>query len=281
MSELGIDPDDRRPPSPPQSPSRKRPGRLALPLAAVAILLVVLLVAVGAVRALHLGPSFMDNPPAQVPVIAPDAGPDKSVPDNPGGMAVPDQDKIILNGDSATPKVEQLLPPPETPLPPPAASSAPPAVTLPLASPTPVTPAETAPPPAPPPIASSPASAPVTLVPPSPAPQAPPAPVIATPAPVAPPSAAATANPHPPGKGYFLQLASVRSTEEAQANWSRLKAAQPDLLGKLPANAVRVDLGERGIYYRIMAGPIAEEGSATRLCNSLKQRHVACILVRP
>ncbi|HUE19204.1 MAG TPA: SPOR domain-containing protein [Stellaceae bacterium] len=268
MSELGIDPDDRRPPSPPQSPSRKRLGRLALPLAAAAILLV----AVGAARALHLGPSFMDNPPAQVPVIAPDAGPDKSVPDNPGGMAVPDQDKIILNGDSATPKVEQLLPPPETPLPPPVVAA-------------PATPVA-------PPIAAPSGAAPVVLVPPAPTPPlAPPPPVVAAPtsvpvtpppsahAPAAPP--AATANPHPPGKGYFLQLASVRSTEEAQANWSRLKAAQPDLLGKLPANAVRVDLGERGIYYRIMVGPIAEEGSATRLCNSLKQRHVACILVRP
>jgi hypothetical protein len=279
MSELGIDPDDRRPPLPP--PARKRLARLVLPVAAAAILLA----AVGAARALHLGPSFMDNPPGQVPVIAPDAGPDKVVPENPGGMAVPDQDKIILNGDSAAPKVEQLLPPPETPLPPPVVAT----------PPAPIVPAPPAPPaeatPQPPAIAAPPGNAPVVLVPPAPTPPLAPPPVVSAPvapvAPVAPPApavnapAAATANPHPPGKGYFLQLASVRSTAEAQASWSRIKAAQTDLLGKLPANAVRVDLGSRGIYFRVMAGPIAEESNANRLCNSLKQRHVACILVRP
>ncbi len=86
----------------------------------------------------------------------------------------------------------------------------------------------------------------------------------------------------PPGKGYFLQLGALRSTAAAQATWTRLKTAQPDILGSLPANAVRVDLGaERGVFYRIMAGPIADESSATRACNTHKERHVACILVKP
>jgi len=96
--------------------------------------------------------------------------------------------------------------------------------------------------------------------------------------PAAPPPAAAL----PPGKGYFLQLGALRSVEAAQASWTRLKSAQPDILGALPANAVKIDLGpERGVYYRVMAGPIADETSATQSCNTLKQRHVACILVKP
>jgi hypothetical protein len=77
-------------------------------------------------------------------------------------------------------------------------------------------------------------------------------------------------------------LGAVRTTEAAQQSWTQLKTAQPDILGNLPANAVRVDLGaDRGVFYRIMAGPIADEASATRSCNALKQRNVACILVKP
>ena len=42
---------------------------------------------------------------------------------------------------------------------------------------------------------------------------------------------------------------------------------------------LRVDLGDRGIYYRIQAGPLAD-AAAQSACAELKRRKVACLLVK-
>jgi len=278
MSRLEIDPGDRRGPVPPPPRRRARVGGAAK---AVSAALAVAVLAWG----VRYGSDYWTSPPAPpgpVPVIGPDAGPVKVLPENPGGVAVPDQDKVILNGDNAQPKVEQLLPPPETPMAspgPPAPPAPPQAPPLPPPQPAaqpqqiPAQPQQTSAPPAT-------ASAVPRQAVPAPAMVAPPPPKPAMTAakPPAPPPAQAL----PPGKGYFLQLGALRSVEAAQASWTRLKTAQPDILGALPANAVRVDLGSgRGVFYRILAGPIADEPAAARSCNTLKERHVACILVKP
>ncbi|NIA67535.1 hypothetical protein HBA54_02925 [Pelagibius litoralis] len=57
----------------------------------------------------------------QLPLVQADAGPEKSRPEQSGGLDVPHQDKSFLNdGQPASdgPRVESLLPPPETPQPP-------------------------------------------------------------------------------------------------------------------------------------------------------------------
>jgi hypothetical protein len=208
---------------------------------------------------------------AVVPIIRADDRPVKVAPANPGGMEVPDQDLYVLNHQKpADGRVEQLLPPPETPLPrpvpppDPAVAAAPPAAVaapaanpeMPAAAPTPAAPA-----------IAPPASADVRVA----APAAAPASVM----PAAPPLALAAAN------GYRLQVAAVRSPEVAQQEWSRLKHAQADVLGALDVRTVRVDLGERGIFYRVEAGPIADAAAAQRACDTLKQRKVGCLLVKP
>ena len=291
MSRLEIDPGDRPDHMPP--PQARRPARFGGIAKAVSAAVAVAALAWG----VRYGSDYFTAPPTPsgpVPVIGPDAGPVKVVPDNPGGVNVPDQDKVILNGDNAQPKVEQLLPEPEKPLaapPPAAAATPPPAAPVPApqaAAPTPPVaapgqPVQLVPPPAPPQPAqgNAPAPKPQPAAPPvAAAPPAKPAvsPPVAAATPVAPPPAQTL----PPGSGYFLQLGAVRTTDAAQQSWTKLKTAQPDILGNLPANAVRVDLGaDRGVFFRIMAGPIADEASATRSCNALKQRNVACILVKP
>ncbi len=90
-----------------------RPGaRLAFALAALA--------AVGGIGWLvYERTAGGESPP---PLIKADQGPMKIRPKDPGGMAVPDQDKLIyqtLDGGVVEETVERLLPPPEEPLPPP------------------------------------------------------------------------------------------------------------------------------------------------------------------
>lgn len=56
----------------------------------------------------------------EVPTIRADSGPIKVKPDNPGGLVVPNQDKLVLNqpGQSGEEPVERLLSEPEAPQPP-------------------------------------------------------------------------------------------------------------------------------------------------------------------
>jgi len=142
--------------------------------------------------------------------------------------------------------VEKLLPGPEQPLPRSPTASAPPPVP-------PATPA------AKPDVASPPISK------------------AAAQSKVAAPAASAPAGKASP---IQIQLGSVRSPEAARAEWARLKRENPDLLGKLTAVAVRTDLGDKGIYYRVMAGSFGTPAEAEKLCGELKQRQLGCVLAR-
>ncbi len=204
-----------------------------------------------------------------VPLIHADTRPVKVAPNTPGGMVVPDQDMMVLNPDHADdPRVEQLLPPPETPLPRPAPPPAQPAAA-----------AESAPAAA---MSVPPTGTPQTTVtvavPPSPAPAHPGA------APAPEPPAKPAVAPAPAANvsgGWRLQLAAVRSQDEAGREWARIKHTYADLLGSLNYTTVRADLGSKGIFYRIVAGPIADGAQAARVCETLKQRKLGCILVKP
>ena len=222
------------------------------------------------------------GPAGEVPLIRAEGGAIKERPAQPGGMAIPDQDKLVFQGGADQPRVEKLLPPPEALLPPPAAGPLPPAVMAPPGTPGVPAPAGAAPaapvppsaaPAAPAPVASSPPTAPVVAA--KPPPSAPP--VVAS----RPAVAVAPRPVRPAGGGWRLQLGALHSAAAARLEWTRLRTAQRDLLGALAASWPRADLGRRGIFYRIEAGPVADAAAAARLCRQLKERHVACIPLRP
>jgi len=197
-----------------------------------------------------------------VPLIRADERPTKIKPDQPGGMAVPDQNVSIYNEKPGTPPVEKLLPPPEQPMPRPVAPKEPAATAGPIAFP---------------PTAAAPPSPPAA----TPAPQQQAA---ATPGPkaaakpevkatqVAAPAKSVAAGP------VRLQLAALRSPEAAKEEWGRLKREHPELLGKLTAIAVRADLGDKGVWYRVRTQEFADAAAADRLCGDLKKQKVGCSL---
>src|SRR2546423_9745598 len=84
-----------------------------------------------------------------VPLIRADDKPTKIKPDQPGGMAVPDQNVSIYNEKPGTPQVEKLLPPPEQPMPRPVAPKEPAATAAPIAFPPTAPPSSSAATPAP------------------------------------------------------------------------------------------------------------------------------------
>lgn len=206
-----------------------------------------------------------------VPLIRADERPTKVKPDQPGGMDVPDRDKLVYSEKPGGPPVERLLPGPEQPAPRPLAPLPPPPV--PSLSPpqalAPASPGTVEPGPAEKP--GAPAQQPAMSAPKRPArpvPEPKPAPSEGKPAPAA------------KAGGIRVQLGSLRSPEAAREEWARLKSANADVLGNLTAVAVRADLPDKGTYYRIQAGPFADAAAAERICGALKRRNLGCSIVR-
>ena len=81
---------------------------------------------------------------------------------------------------------------------------------------------------------------------------------------------------------HRIYLASYRGIQKANEGWQGLAAANPDLLGGLEAAVAQADLGrEKGIVYRLQAGPLADTVSANALCYKLSQRNIPCVVVTP
>lgn len=83
------------------------------------------------------------------------------------------------------------------------------------------------------------------------------------------------------GGRYQVQLFAGRSADEANAAWKKLKAKNADVLGPLSPALARADLGDRGTFYRLRAGPIESEAKAKALCSALAGRGAPCIIIRP
>lgn len=209
------------------------------------------------------------GPGLPIPLVKPAEGPAKVKPDDPKGQPIPNQDIEAyrrIDPNAVPQQPERLMPPPPVPhLPAPSASTdTPPAPSG--------APAQSAPPtdtpvqPAPPPATAS---------------AAPDAPKISDTG-EGPTIASLVDSLSGPatGGGYRIQLASERSEDTAKATWARLQKSHGDVLGSLRMQPARADLGERGIWYRVQAGPL-EEKQAKETCTRLKSRSVHCVLLPP
>jgi hypothetical protein len=79
---------------------------------------------------------------------------------------------------------------------------------------------------------------------------------------------------------YMVQLASVKSAEAAENEWSRLQRLHGDLLGDLDLDLQRADLGERGIFFRIRTGPFPNAVTAKDMCWQIQAAKLNCLVVR-
>ena len=200
------------------------------------------------------------GPGGEVPLIRADDKPMKMKPDQPGGMPVPDQNVSVYDPKPGAAPVEKLLPPPEQPMPRPVPREAT-APSAPSTAPAQSAPAATA--------APQQQAAATTA-----APKAP-----AKPAPVKEPAATAPVKSVPAGP-VRLQLASLRTPEAAKEEWSRLKREHPELLGRLTAVAVKADLGDKGVWYRVQTQSFDNAAAAERLCADLKKQNIGCSLAQ-
>lgn len=227
--------------------------------------------------------------PDEAPLIKAEQQPFKVSPVNPGGTEAANRDMLVYRlqdtgGDK--PAVERLLPEPEQPVTPPHPKPDAGAAPAPVLAPQMVEP---------PVIGGSSPEAPGSDGEASPAPPAPvisqkspadkPAKVAAlpkAPVPAAPPSAKPADKNAAADRGrYQVQLFSGRSTDEVNGAWAKLKGRNADLLASLAPTVARAELGGRGTFYRLRAGPLADEAKARALCDALTGRNVSCIIIRP
>jgi hypothetical protein len=130
-----------------------------------------------------------------------------------------------------------------------------------------------------------------------PPPEAPKFPIAAVPQPKPPAVETAVESPTPPAASpvapsepvpdslaapteYLIQIAALRSEDAAQGEWERVSGRHPTLLSAYQPMIVQSDLGERGIFYRLRAGPLADRSAAEQLCAALAAENVGCLVVR-
>jgi hypothetical protein len=101
------------------------------------------------------------------------------------------------------------------------------------------------------------------------------------PAAAAPPPARTAARSDPAAAGgYAVQISSRRNEADAEAAFRTLQTKFPGQLGGRQPLIRRVDLGEKGVYYRAMIGPFGSASEASRLCSDLKAAGGSCFVQR-
>lgn len=79
---------------------------------------------------------------------------------------------------------------------------------------------------------------------------------------------------------YVVQVAAQKSEAEAQSSWQALQQRYGNVLAGQQATIRRVDLGERGVFYRAQVGPFTSRAQASEVCQSLKAAGGECVIQR-
>lgn len=77
-----------------------------------------------------------------------------------------------------------------------------------------------------------------------------------------------------------VHLASYRDRANAERGWRQLVRGNEDVLGGLAPDIRQADLGERGMFFRLHAGPLETASAAETLCRTLNARGAYCQVVR-
>jgi hypothetical protein len=76
-----------------------------------------------------------------------------------------------------------------------------------------------------------------------------------------------------------VQLGAYKSQEEAEKNWKSIGTKYASLVSDKQHRIFRVDLGSKGIFYRLQVGSFESAGAAQAFCRSLTAKGQGCFLV--
>lgn len=89
------------------------------------------------------------------------------------------------------------------------------------------------------------------------------------------PQTVATTRPAASG-AYVLQIGAYKSQAEAEAAWSTYRSRHAASLAGYSQDVKMVDLGKKGIWYRLRVGSFAQRSAAAALCAKLTAEGGAC-----
>ncbi len=78
---------------------------------------------------------------------------------------------------------------------------------------------------------------------------------------------------------FAVHLASYKSAEAARKGWRDIAADHPSLIGVLTPVLSRVDLGSKGVFYRLKAGPFETWDKAEAVCKALLALSWTCAVL--
>ena len=81
-------------------------------------------------------------------------------------------------------------------------------------------------------------------------------------------------------KGYYVQIGSFKKASEAEQTWKSIYKKHQKTLGKVGHYIEYKDLGEKGVFFRLQAGPLDTESLARMHCNKLKNCGLACFVTK-
>lgn len=79
---------------------------------------------------------------------------------------------------------------------------------------------------------------------------------------------------------YMLQIGAYKSEAEATSAWKAYKAKHAAVLGGASPDIQKADLGDKGTWYRLRAGPFASKDAAAAQCDKLKADGGSCFPAR-
>lgn len=79
---------------------------------------------------------------------------------------------------------------------------------------------------------------------------------------------------------FKIQLGSYRTRAEVDNSWNILKNKYPEILGEWKLYMEKADLGDKGVFYRLQAGGFSGESKARRICQQLTEKKQGCFVVK-
>lgn len=81
-----------------------------------------------------------------------------------------------------------------------------------------------------------------------------------------------------PGE-FMIQIGAFADRKKAENFWMTIKNNNSSVMAKLSPNYMVVDLGNKGVLYRVRGGMIKSRDAAINICASLKKNNQNCIVV--
>ena len=79
---------------------------------------------------------------------------------------------------------------------------------------------------------------------------------------------------------FMVQMGAFSKRASAENLWKTLRQKHADVLGGLKPDYMIVDLGQKGTLYRLRGGMIKDRASADKICATLKARGQSCLVVK-